>query len=111
MPEPDVYAKQNDFGTTVTSVATDADGAIIDLTGATIRFKMMPIGGGTVLDVTSTNPAPTAGSLVHTWGTAQLATAGLYLAEWQATYAGGQILTFPNGGYLSIRVTPEIGTA
>jgi hypothetical protein len=111
VPEPDIFAKQNDFGTTVSRVLTDADGNPVDLSSATVKFRMQPITGGAVkVDADATVLAGTGGTVTYTWGTANLDTPGVFLAEWQATYVGGTILTFPNGGYDRVLVTPDIGT-
>jgi hypothetical protein len=36
--------------------------------------------------------------------------AGGYLYEWQVTYLGGEVETFPNGGYLTLAVLHELAT-
>jgi hypothetical protein len=111
VPEPDIFAKQNDFGTTVSRVLTDANGDAVNLTSATVKFRMQPITGGPVkVDADATVLAGAGGSVYYTWGTANLDTAGVFLAEWQATYPGGTILTFPNGGFDRVYVTPDVGT-
>lgn len=112
MPDAEFYIRQNDTASPITATLTDEAGAAIELTGATIKFQMAPIQGGAVkVSATATNldtgPA-NRGQVSYQWTTGQTDTAGLYLGEWQVTFAGGAKQTFPNDGYTLVRVTGEV---
>ena len=116
MPEPDFTLKRNDTSSPISSTLENSGGTAVDILAAAIRFKMAPIAGGTLtIDAAATNGQsgagstsnPTTGQVAYSWGT-HTGTAGLYLAEWEVTYAGGSVQTFPNGGYMLINVAPDL---
>lgn len=78
----------------------------VGLTGASVQFQMRLRGGVTVID------AP--GSIVegatveYAWVAADTAEAGLYEAEFRVTYADGAVETFPNSGFLTVRVAEDV---
>jgi hypothetical protein len=113
MPEPTYVLRRNDAGVTIARTLTDEDGDAISIAGATVRFRMAPIAGGaTVVDEAATIVGDgTGGQVTYTFAAADSATAGRYLAEWQVTFSGGAIQTFPNGGYEDVLVTPDIPAA
>lgn len=111
MPDPDHFVKVGDTGTVVSDILRSADGNPVDITGASVRFKMMPIGGGTVkVDAPAVNAGPAAGSVYYTWAGTNIDTPGWYTGEWKVTYGGGAIQTFPNGAPFLVLVSPRIGT-
>lgn len=81
------------------------------LTGATVRFNMR-----------STNPVAVvvnrAAAVVETptgtptvrydWQAADTDTEGTFEAEFEVTYAGGAVETFPNADYITVRVVADI---
>lgn len=81
----------------LTSSLMDADGAAIDLTGATVTFRMRAMESATLkVNAAATVDAPaTAGKVRYAWQVADTDTPGGFFAEWRITYAAGQ-LTVPN---------------
>lgn len=112
----DYLLRQGDTGWTISDTLKDSTGTAVDLTGASVAFKMVPIHGGAakinaagVIDQTS--PTVNRGKVHYTSATAADSdTAGDYLASWVVTYGGGQVQTFPNGGYILFTVTPTAPT-
>jgi hypothetical protein len=49
------------------------------------------------------------GKVSYTWVGTDTDTAGVYEAEWQATFAGSKPMTFPNDGHMVIRITDDLG--
>lgn len=105
--------RQNDTASAITSTLTDEDGNPVDLAGATVKFRMIPVGGGTAkVDAAAVNDQNGDGSdgskgdVSYAWLAADTDTAGLFLGSWVVTFAGGAVQTYPNGGYVLIRVTP-----
>jgi len=87
----------------------------VNISGATIRFHMGPIGPGAVLiDQPASNDQVSSGTgfVSYAWrtvgGTPETSEPGLYLGEWQVTYASGTVQTFPNGGYVLIEISEEV---
>lgn len=61
-------------------------GSPVDLTGATVRFKMRPVGSSTLkVDAAATVTTPAAGAVEYAWASADVDTAGLFLAWWEVT--------------------------
>lgn len=99
MPAPDYYIKVGDTGLDLQGVVRDENGAPKDITAATVRFHMRPLAGGTVkVNAVATNSqgALGTGAVTYSWAPVDIDTAGLFLGEWQITYASGDVQTFPN---------------
>lgn len=116
MPEPDFFIRTLDTASVISDTLKDSTGAAVSIQGATVRFHMAHISGaGTpVLDATASNDQVgdgsdgTKGKVSYAWAAGNTALEGLYLGEWQVTYGGGAIQTFPNDSYILIRITPEV---
>ena len=44
----------------------------------------------------------------YIWDAADTATVGSYQAEFEVTFAGGAVETFPNNGYIRVEITDDI---
>ena len=83
--------------------------ATVDLTGASVKFQMRPRNGAMVLDVTASIVTATGTPTVeYSWQTGNTATAGVYEAEFRVTYADGKIETFPNVGFIAVRISEDV---
>lgn len=104
------YIKQNDTSPSLRSFLRDGDGDPIDLTGATVKFLMRPI-GGTTLKINDSAVIVTAlsGLVQYEWEVGDTDTVGSYQAEFEVTYTGGDVETFPNNGYIRVEVTDDLG--
>lgn len=116
MPDPDFVLRQNDTASQIAATLTDDDGNAVSIQSATVRFNMKPIAGGpSKVAAAATNAQVgdgtdgSKGHVLYQWLAANTDTAGLYVAEWQVTFAGSAIQTFPNDRNLLVRITPEIG--
>jgi hypothetical protein len=116
MSAPDHIVRQGDFGDVIESVLVDSEGVAVSLSGATIRFTMAPITGGVATftddadnDQSDTLPS-SFGNVSYVWAESDTSTPGLYLAEWEVTFAGGQQQTFPNSGYITVLITEQLTT-
>lgn len=114
MPEPQFFMKRGDTASAIASTLEDGNQNPVDIQGANIRFKMQPIAGGPLAiddDALNTQNGDgtdgTMGQVQYEWPGAA-GDAGLYMAEWEVTYAGGAVQSFPNGGYLFIRISEDL---
>lgn len=104
-----VYIKQNDTSPAITAELRDADGQPVDLSGASVRFHMRKSGQNDVVVDQSASVVDSADALVrYAWADADTATAGVYQAEFEVTYADQSIETFPNAGFILIEITDDI---
>lgn len=78
----------------------------LNLTAATVRFRMRPKTGGAL---TVDQPAaivgnPLDGIVKYQWQTGDTAAPGLYEVEWPVTFGNGEKQTFPADGYMEVEV-------
>lgn len=113
MPAADFYIGQNDHGESLSDTLEDSTGAPVDISGATITLTVAPLAGGSPIlnavaasnDQNGNGSDGSKGKVHYVWQAADTAAAGLYLGRWTVTYAGGQVQSFPNGGYILIEIT------
>ena len=102
--------KRGDFGFPIT--ATLADENALDLTGASVRFKMKPAPESDVVATPVNGIAVVAdaasGKVQYVWQSGDTAVAGAYVAEWEVTLQGGGVETFPSEGYIDVLVLPDV---
>lgn len=105
----DATVKQGDLLPELTAILKDADGNIVDLTGATsAEFHMVPVGGGVAkVNATATIVDPPAGEVKYTWQGTDTDTVGDFYAEFEVTWVG-KTETFPNDGHLVLRVVDDL---
>lgn len=104
------YIKQNDTSPSLRAQLKDGDDIPVDLTGATIRFHMRAIGGATAaVDASAQIITPDISGIVqYDWDNGDTATIGSYQAEFEVTFAGGAVETFPNSGYIRVEIIDDI---
>lgn len=101
------YLKRGD---TSPSLTYALDPATVDLTGATVRFNMRLTGGATKVNrAAAVIVTPTGTPTVrYNWQAADVDTAGFYEAEFEVTYSGGAVETFPNSDFIRVQITGDI---
>jgi hypothetical protein len=96
---------QTTTGPALEEVLEGVDGEPLDLTGATVQFRMAPVDrstAGAVLSATVLAP-PTAGRVRITIGTA---VAGSFDYQWIATLASAQVVAVPTDRYRRLVILP-----
>lgn len=100
------YLKRGDTGP---SIRLSLDAATQTLIGAEVTFQMRMRGGALVIDapavIESFIGTPT---VRYDWQPSDTATAGLFEAEMRVRYATGVIETFPNSGFVLVRIGEDV---
>lgn len=100
------YIKRGD---TSPSIRLSLEPATVTLIGAEVTFQMRLRGGAQVIDapavIESFLGTPT---VRYDWQPSDTAVAGLFEAEVRVRYANGLIETFPNSGFVSVRISEDV---
>jgi alkylation response protein AidB-like acyl-CoA dehydrogenase len=107
----DFTLKQHDTSPALRYQLLTETGDPVDLAGVTgVRFRLAPSPAETArVDAEATVESATEGIVAYDWTAADTSKAGRFVAEWEVTYADGTVETFPNRGYLEVRVRPDLG--
>ena len=101
--------KQNDTSPTLSVVIADSDGTAIDLTGASVQFKMRAVNSSTLkVNASASITNASNGAVSYTFSSCNRDTSGLFQGEFQVTFSGGAIETFPNAEYISINILDDL---
>ena len=107
----DFYIGQGDTASTMLVTLRDANGAAVNITGASVHIDVTPIHGGakqsTPLPPSSTRQRVRS---AYTFTAPQTAAPGDYLATFTVTFGGGAIESFPNAGYYLVTINPDAPT-
>jgi len=109
----DFAIKRGDTDADITAVLRDGTGAIQPLDGATVKFSMREFDTGmvTILLQNAEIVLPAAnGKVKYAWQGGDTDDVGYFYAEWQVTYGGGGIQTFPSNGYHLISIQHDLDT-
>ena len=100
------FIKRGDTSPAIRYALEPAD---TNLTGAAVRFQMRVRGGVQVLDAGAAVIAAIGTPTVqYDWVPADTATAGQFEAEFRVVYADGTIETFPNCGFITVRIAEDV---
>lgn len=104
--------KRNDTYPDLTVTLKDSAGSAVDVSGATVKFIMRAV-AESVPKVNAAMSFVTDGSngqVKYEWLAADTDEAGMYWAEYQVTYAGGDIQTFPTVGWDRVLIYGDLET-
>lgn len=103
------FIKQNDTSPALKATLKDGLDAAVDLTGASVRFHMRPTGDTTAkVDAAAVIENADNGIVYYNWNAADTDTIGSYEAEFEVTFTGGEIETFPNNRFIEVEITDDI---
>lgn len=107
---PDHVLVANDSGTPITHQLTDVNGAVVDLTGASVKYMLwIPGAAAAAINAAMTVVgSPTLGTVSFTPSAAQSATPADYIEEIQVTFSGGLIQTYPALGPHKVRIRQDL---
>ena len=110
MATPTFYIKQNDTRPELDVFLRDDKDRTINVTGATVKFNMrnasdntIKVNAGSVTTVSSTG-----GRVKYSFSSADTDTSGNFDGEFQVTFVGGQVETFPNDGYIKVIIPDDV---
>ena len=110
MATPTFYIKQNDTRPELDVFLRDDKDRPINITGATVKFNMRASSDNSVkIDNGSvTTGSSTAGRGKYSFTTSYTDTAGNFDGEFEVTFVGGHVETFPNDGYIKVIITDDV---
>ena len=109
MAVADLIIRQNDSTPVLPATIVDQNGAVVNLTGASVQFIMRSATAAKPqVNATATILSPSAGTVQYSWIAADTAIAGLYQAVFRVTLSGGGTFTYPNDGFLDIWIEPDL---
>ena len=101
------YLKSNDTSPSITATLRDAEGTLIDLTGASVNFHMYDADGTVKVDAAAV-VADNDGVVRYDWIAADTDTVGVFYAEFEVTYADGTVETFPNTTNIKVKIRDDL---
>lgn len=107
----DFYIKVGNTAPDLQVELLDDDGDPINISGySSIKFSMRNQKSGTVIvdDAAATEISTNPGIIKYEWEAVDTATAGVYEGEFKVVLISGQIITFPNNGYILILISESI---
>lgn len=103
---PDFYIRTGDLLPQIAATLQAADGTPVNLTGATVKFRMrLPHSSTYKIDTTAVVDTAVLGTVHYAWVANDVDTASEYFADWLVTYGDNRTETFPNTGELVIAIT------
>lgn len=106
----DITLKQHDRLPVLLAALKNPDGSAVNLAGAAVKFIMkLPTTTATKINTAATITSASTGGVSYGWAAADTDTAGQYQAEFEVTFSGGLIQTYPNGGYLGVNILADLG--
>ena len=101
------YLKEGD---TSPSLLYALSPATVDLTGASVVFNMRRKGDAVKVNRAAAMIVTTTGTptVRYDWNAADTDTAGIYEAEFEVTYSGGAVETFPNSDFIAVLISGDI---
>lgn len=102
--------KRNDTAPAITKSLVDADGAVVDLTGATVAVLMRDtLDSALKINLAAaTVVTPATGAVSYQWVTGDTDTAGLFELEWVVTFAGGTKRSLPATTYDRVMIYGDL---
>lgn len=106
---PDAYWKQGDTAPALAEQLFDGTGAAVNLAGASVKFMAWFPGDAAVkINAAATITDAANGKVSYTPSSTDTNTVGDLMVEWQVTFSGGAIETFPNAGWQKVRVKDDV---
>ena len=82
-----------------------------DVTGCTIRFRMMHLDGRFHLEGPASIADAAQGIVFYDWQPGNTNTVGAYRCQFHVTYPSGDVQRFPQDSYLELIIRPAVPVA
>lgn len=82
--------------------------ATVDIAGSTVQFQMRSRSGVLTVDQPATVVSGLPAVVQYVWQETDTAVAGLFEAEFRVTYFDGGVETFPNTGFIPVRIMDDV---
>lgn len=106
----DFWIKRRDQLPEIVAILKDATGAVINLSGCTVRFIMTSKADGTTaVDEPATVVDAVNGKVKYSWAAGDTDLGGSFNAEFEVEFGSGLFETFPNSKNLTIKITDDLG--
>ena len=103
------FIKQNDTSPALQATLKDGSGTVINLTGCSVNFHMRKIGDTAVkTDASATISDALNGVVYYQWVASDTDTIGSFECEFEVTFSGGEIESFPNNKFINVEITDDI---
>lgn len=100
--------KQNDTSPAIVATLKDSSANTVNLIGATVRFHMKHENGRDAVDGLATVTDDENGIVQYSWQPGDTQYEGVHFAEFEVTYEDESIETFPNNGFIKIKIIREL---
>lgn len=105
----DFAIKKGDTNPALKARLKDVNGRNVDITGSNVDFHMRPEGENEKkIQAVATITNAQNGEVEYDWEVGDTDDPGRYEAEFQVNYSNGDVETFPNDGYIIIKIDPEV---
>lgn len=108
----DRILKRNDTNVLPRALLQDETGAVINLTGCTVRYSLLNVRLRTLkvnrASATLADQAIAPGEVYYTLVAGDVDTSGTYQEEWEVTYGSGKKETFPTGEAQMVRIVDDL---
>lgn len=103
-----ITIKRRDTQTALQATLISPSGQPANLTGASVRFIMVSSSGAVVVNRPAIILDALAGVVRHVWDAPETDVEGFYTGEFEVTGVDGRVQTYPNDGYLDIRIIADL---
>ena len=104
-----IIIKRGDTRNCIKAFLKDSHGEPIDLSDCVVTFHMAPITLPAIINRSVHVQDRTNGEVWVVWKPGETDIAGTYQAEFKVLYKDGRKETFPNDGYISIKILEDLG--
>jgi lysophospholipase L1-like esterase len=102
-----IQLKRNDTKDTISYTLAYANGGVVNLTGASVRF-IMGKGNTMITNAVATIVNAATGEVKYTFTDTDTLVAGKFNAEFEVTFSDGKVKTFPNDAYIAVTIHANI---
>lgn len=104
-----IVLKRGDTRTAIRATLLEPSGSPVDLAGASVRFIMSDFRGNQRIDRMAEIVDASQGKVWFVFEPGETEEAGTYRSEFEVTFSDGRKETYPNSGYLTIEIIPDLG--